>query len=133
MSVSWYWLTDEKKITIFELSGQWTWAEYLAVWNAGLDSLVELDHTAHAIIIFAPDVSSSYVPPYAISTILKLVRRQVPNAGMVIIVNVDNWSLQALVQALGWLSPRFRDSVRLTTTVEQALEHIAAAAPDTRP
>jgi hypothetical protein len=126
MPVSWHWTTEEKKITLFKVSGQWTWSEFLTAWNQGLDDVATLPHVAHAVVVFDEDVPVGYVPPYAISAILvNILRRRVPNAGMVVIVNVENWSINAVVNVVSRLSPTFRHFVHMAKTVDEAIEHIA--------
>lgn len=130
MPVNWYWTTTEKRVSVFELSGRWTWAEYLTAWNAGLDEVAELPHMAYAIVVLMPDVPKGYVPMYSMSAILKILRRKLPNAGAVVIVNDTNLSVRAVVNLANRVLPIFRDTVYMVKTFEEALDQIEVILAD---
>ena len=124
MGVKVQWDNSEKTIIRYDFSGRWTWDEFYAAYDIAKAMLIGTTQKIHFIMNSTDDVSRKYTPPNALTHMISIGRKAVPNAGKVISIS-GNAFTRVLFQMVAKVNPKLTDSYAFAATLEDARAMVA--------
>jgi hypothetical protein len=113
------WDNLEKTIIRYDFSGRWTWDEFYAAYEIAKAMLIGTTQKVYFIMNSTDEVSRKYTPPNALTHMISIGRKAVPNAGKVISVS-GNAFTRVLFQMVSKVNPKLVDSYAFASTLEEA-------------
>lgn len=119
MGVQVQWDNPEKTIIRYDFSGRWTWDEFYVAYDKAKVMLSGTTQKVHFIMNSTDDISRKYTPPNALTHMMSIGRKSVPNAGKVIRVGGSQFT-RVLFQMVSKVNPKLIDTFAFATTLEEA-------------
>lgn len=136
MSVSAQWDNEEKTVIRYDMQGRWTWDEFYLAYEEAKTMLRSVPHTVHFITQPLDSLSNGYMPTSALTHIINIYRKALPNSGATVTIGNSNFA-RAMVSILGRVAPNAANKFLFAKSLEEArlllAKKIAEEKPDSNP
>jgi hypothetical protein len=125
MGVQIHWDNPQKTTLRYDFTGRWTWDEFYAAYDVAKPMMMSVTHKVDFILNSSDDVSRRYTPPNAMTHMLSIARKALPNAGKCVSVNNGSAFRRVLLTMVTKVNPKIAEVYVFAKTLEEARAMLA--------